>query len=370
MFTDQSAYDVVVDGVSKRFGQTIAADNVTLGVRAGELLALLGPSGCGKTTTLRTVAGLVRPSSGEVLIKGEPVTRKPVHHRNVGMLFQNYALFPHLSVLRNVMFGLEMRRIGRAESNDLARDALRLVRLEDLADRMPAQLSGGQQQRVALARALVIKPAVLLLDEPFGAIDKKLREAMQIELRGLQERLNLTTILVTHDQEEAMTVANHIAVMREGRIEQYGAPSDIYERPVSRFVADFIGTSNFFTGTVDTFADGWLQIRTSDGTVLNAPRPDYDVAQGDMVTVAVRPEKIWLHHAMPQADNLNGVTAKVDQVVYKGSNTFYYMTFENGQPLVAQRQAGGGADVVDDLRHGDKVAASWEAASNYVVRDP
>jgi putative spermidine/putrescine transport system ATP-binding protein len=251
--------DIEVTGVAKSYGTTLAVSDVSFGVEQGHVLSLLGPSGCGKTTVMRMIAGLISPSAGSIAIKGQPVTRIPVHRRNVGMLFQNYALFPHLDVSRNIAFGLEMRKVRKDEAARKVEQALAMVRLDGFGARYPHQLSGGQQQRVALARALVIEPAALLLDEPFGALDKKLRENMQIEMRQLQQRLGITTLMVTHDQDEALTLSDRIAVMRAGRIEQFGTPTEIYERPVSRFVANFIGTSNFFRGT----AAIWSNARTA-----------------------------------------------------------------------------------------------------------
>ena len=272
--------DIEVRSVTKTYGAGPAAvDDVSFAVEPGHVLSLLGPSGCGKTTTMRMIAGLVSPTRGDIRIKGRPVAGVPVHRRNIGMLFQSYALFPHLDVSRNVAFGLEMRRLPKADVAAKVKNALSMVKLEHLADRMPHQLSGGQQQRVALARALVIEPAVLLLDEPLGALDKKLREGMQIELSMLQKRLGLTTLMVTHDQDEALTLSDRIAVMRDGRIEQIGAPGEIYDRPESRFVASFIGTSNFFHGRVGSRNGGEFAVQAQDGLTLTVPRHPGDRGQ-------------------------------------------------------------------------------------------
>src|SRR6476659_4375199 len=260
--------DIEVTNVAKHYGATVAVSDVSFGVEQGHVLSLLGPSGCGKTTMMRMIAGLIAPNAGSIAIKGRPVNQIPVHKRNVGMLFQNYALFPHLTVAHNIAFGLEMRKLAKAEALRKAEDALAMVRLSGFGARYPHQLSGGQQQRVALARALVIEPAVLLLDEPFGALDKKLRENMQIEMRQLQQRLGITTLMVTHDQDEALTLSDRIAVMRAGVIEQLGTPTEIYERPVSRFVASFIGTSNFFSGKVTGRYNGGFTVQSRDGVRL------------------------------------------------------------------------------------------------------
>ena len=263
--------DVELRGVTKTFGRVRAMDAVDLEVRKGEFLSLLGPSGSGKTTTLRVIAGLVEPTAGEVLIGGRVMTQVPVHRRNLAMVFQNYALFPHLSVFENVAFGLEMRRMSRTEVTRRVADALALVRLPGFEARYPQQLSGGQRQRVALARAIVVQPSVLLLDEPLGALDKKLRESMQVELKALQRTLGVTTIFVTHDQEEALTLSDRVAVMNDGRIEQLDTPVEVYERPRTRFVSDFIGVSNFLEGEV-THGDGpAVAVRTSQVRSVQVP---------------------------------------------------------------------------------------------------
>src|SRR5919199_76955 len=239
-----SATDVRFERVSKRYGRAVAVRSLTLDIPRGLFFSLLGPSGCGKTTTLRLIAGFEQPNEGDVFIRGRQVTNVPPYRRDFAMVFQNFALFPHLSVADNVAFGLKMLRVATAERATQVREALALVKLEGFADRYPKQLSGGQQQRVAIARAVVMKPAVLLLDEPLGALDKNLREAMQVELRALQRQLGITTVFVTHDQEEALTMSDRIAVMRDGLIEQIGAPREVYERPTTEFVATFLGASN------------------------------------------------------------------------------------------------------------------------------
>ena len=282
--------DIEVTNVAKRYGTSLAVSDVSFGVEQGQVLSLLGPSGCGKTTVMRMIAGLIAPSAGAIAIKGQPVNRIPVHKRNVGMLFQNYALFPHLDVARNIAFGLEMRGLSKADAVRKAQAALAMVRLDGFGARFPHQLSGGQQQRVALARALVIEPAVLLLDEPFGALDKKLRENMQIELRLLQSRLGITTVMVTHDQDEALTLADRIAVMRDGVLEQVGTPGEVYRQPVSRFVASFIGVSNFFRGKVQR-SGGELAVASDAGPHLTINGGQ--TALADRATVALRPHLVW-----------------------------------------------------------------------------
>ena len=329
------------------------------------MLSLLGPSGCGKTTVMRMIAGLIQPSAGSIAIKGRPVNQIPVHKRNVGMLFQNYALFPHLDVAHNIAFGLEMRGLSKSAAVAKADNALAMVRLEGFGARFPHQLSGGQQQRVALARALVIEPAVLLLDEPFGALDKKLRENMQIEMRQLQQRLGITTLMVTHDQDEALTLSDRIAVMRAGKIEQFGTPTEIYERPVSRFVASFIGTSNFFRGRVSGRHAGGFTVESQDGVKLGLnglPPRDTDV------TIALRPEGIQLSAPKGEAP-VNGMRATIEQIVYLGLNTHYHLRGAVAEPLIVIRQNETGADAVAGLEAGASVIASWAAERNLVVQD-
>src|SRR4051812_36131347 len=254
--------------VVKRFGDVAAVDHVSMQIRDGEFFSMLGPSGCGKTTSLRMIAGFEYPTSGEICLNGQPIGNTPPFQRSVNTVFQSYALFPHLSVAQNVGFGLEMKKVPRADIARRVREALDMVRLSGYDERKPRQLSGGQQQRVALARALVNHPDVLLLDEPLGALDLKLRKDMQLELKGLQERVGITFIYVTHDQEEALTMSDRIAVMSGGKVLQVGTPTEIYERPSCHFVADFIGDSNFVRGRVREADDGRAALVTPDGLVL------------------------------------------------------------------------------------------------------
>jgi len=285
--------DVELRNVTKSFGDVIAVDDLSLNIQNGEFFSLLGPSGCGKTTTLRMIAGFEQPTEGEIYIRNQPVAGIPAHQRPVNTVFQSYALFPHMTVAENVSFGLEMKKVSKPEIKRRVAEALELVHLPHLSKRKPKQLSGGQRQRVALARALVNHPQVLLLDEPLGALDLKLRKAMQLELKQIQAEVGVTFIYVTHDQEEALTMSDRIAVMNEGLVQQVGTPREIYEHPANRFVADFIGETNFITGSVmscshfTTMQIGNLSlIGTADGRILDT---------GQAVTLAIRPEKINLY---------------------------------------------------------------------------
>src|SRR4051794_35309870 len=283
---------VAVEGLSRSFGAVRALDRVDLAIRTGEFVALLGPSGCGKTTLLRCIAGLVSPTSGEILIDGQPITGVPVHKRDLGMVFQSYALFPHMDVGQNIGFGLKMRGVRGAEAGRRVEEALGLVQMVGYERRYPAQLSGGQEQRVALARALVTGPKALLLDEPFGALDAKLRESMQVELRRLQRRLGVTTIFVTHDQQEALSMADRVAVMRAGTIEQCDEPSRIYDEPLTPFVAEFIGQANRFEGRLAEGRDGRAVVVIGAREDPLPARNNPACRAGDRIIAMVRPERI------------------------------------------------------------------------------
>ncbi len=361
-------FDLFVKDINKSFDGQFAVRGVSFGVRAGQLLALLGPSGCGKTTVLRIIAGLLSPDEGDVRFKDRSVLGTPVHKRGVGILFQNYALFPHYSVAQNVAFGLRMRRMSGTETASRVREALALVRLEGLEERMPHQLSGGQQQRVALARALAIKPLILLLDEPFAALDRKLREAMQIELRALQVSLQLTTVLVTHDQDEALTLADEVAVMRDGWIEQIGSPSDIYARPTSRFVADFVGISNFFMGRLMSGVSGEAVV-DAGALQLKPAKVPAEFQAGSNVTVALRPERLQLKIVEPASSGPNQVRARLERVVYRGALSFCHLRLEDGRPLIASLAAGVDSTWISELQPGQIFNVSWDRAANLIIRD-
>src|SRR3954462_7041616 len=292
--SDAAAPDIRLEGVTKRFGETTAVDALDLEVPRGAFYALLGPSGCGKTTTLRMVGGFEDPTEGRVFLGGDEVTQHPPYRRDVNTVFQSYALFPHLSVERNVGFGLERRKVGRDEVRTRVAEALELVQLGGLGKRKPGQLSGGQQQRVALARALVNRPRALLLDEPLGALDLRLRKQLQIELKRIQRDVGITFVHVTHDQEEAMSMADTIAVMNEGRIEQAGTAPELYEHPRTEFVANFLGVSNLIDARITGSEGGVSQVQTHDGAQLRMPTERVGPHATDDVRVGVRPEKVSL----------------------------------------------------------------------------
>jgi spermidine/putrescine transport system ATP-binding protein len=325
--------------VVKTFGDVRAVDGISLDVRQGEFLTLLGPSGCGKTTTLRMIGGFELPSSGEIFIAGEAMGDRPPYRRPVNTVFQNYALFPHMTVAQNVSYGLEMAGVAKTERQKRVHDALAMVRLPHVEGRKPSELSGGQQQRVALARALVNRPAVLLLDEPLGALDLKLRKAMQLELKQLNREVGVTFIYVTHDQEEALTMSDRIAVMNEGRILQLGIPGEIYERPRTRFVADFIGQTNFLEVDVTGWDGTAVEVELPGSGPLRARMPE-GIQPQDRMTLAVRPEKISLLGDLPggEVPGSNALTGRLDEVVYVGTHTHYLVRLPGGQMVTVHRQ--------------------------------
>lgn len=347
-------------GLAKAYGsdlRQLAVRHIDLLVHAGEFMTLLGPSGSGKTTTLMMIAGFEEPSRGEILIRGVPVTNLPPHRRNLSMVFQGYALFPHRTVARNVAFALEMRRRPRAEIADRVRDALAMVRLSGLEDRLPHQLSGGQQQRVALARAIVFEPQVLLMDEPLGALDKNLREQMQIEIKDLQRRLNVTVIYVTHDQQEALTMSDRITVMNDGRIEQIGAPEELYDQPCNRFVAGFLGESNFIDGKVTTVGPGdEVELVTRERLPFMATGASPPPIGADAIA-ALRPERIWI--AGPGGGHPGDVAwpAIVQSRLFVG-DTLKYRVMAGGLTLAVKVQNGARSD---PHAPGDEVLVGWSA---------
>ena len=357
---------LVLRGLRKRYGEATAVDGVDLEVRRGEFVTLLGPSGSGKTTTLRMIAGFTVQDVGSIEIGGEDMGRVPPHRRDVGMVFQNYALFPHMTAAQNVAFPLQMRRLSRSEQKARVAEVLALVRLESLGDRYPRQLSGGQQQRIALARAVVFEPRLLLMDEPLGALDKKLRESLQLEILRISRQLGATTVYVTHDQEEALVMSDRIAIFDRGRIQQMGSGEDLYERPTSLFVADFIGESNILRGTFARNGDGGWLIRASwrwrvDGVGL-AGR---DIADGPAALV-VRPEHLRVEPLdAPLAGGRNAIDATVTEVLYLGPSRKIELALPDGQIAVERESAGVGRD----WRPGERVRLSWATTDGVVVDD-
>jgi spermidine/putrescine ABC transporter ATP-binding subunit len=329
--------DVLLDQVTFRYREVIAADNVSLHVQRGEFFALLGPSGSGKTTILRLIAGFLEPQSGTITIGGRNMVGAPPYDRHIGFVFQNYALFPHMTVAQNVAFGLESRQVAAVERDKRVADALALVQLAGLGDRRPAQLSGGQQQRVALARAIVTEPSVLLLDEPLAALDKKLRTEMQVELRDLQQRLGITTIFVTHDQEEALALADRIAVMDQGRIVQVGPAHEVYERPQTHFVTDFLGEANIFSGQVITSDETGVAIAINPEDTVVAP-PQAGLTPGAPIICAVRPENVRISLDPPATPI--ALPATVAHVVYLGPSLNFHLTLHDGAHVIVFAQSG------------------------------
>ena len=336
----QAEIDVRVAGLRKRYGDVTAVDGVDLEIRRGEFFTMLGPSGSGKTTTLRVIAGFEQPDEGSVELGGKDVSKLPPYARDVNTVFQDYALFPHMTVQENVEYGLRVKKVPRAERRRRAGEALALVRLEGFGDRKPVQLSGGQRQRVALARAIVNHPQVLLLDEPLGALDLKLRQAMQIELKEIQQQVGLTFIYVTHDQEEALVMSDRIAVMSDGHVEQIGFPEDIYERPATRFVAGFIGTSNIIEGEVTGRTGNFLEVGAAPGDRLLVAAPsDRAIRQGDHIAFTVRPEKLRVAEVdQPIPGDMCTAAGTVIDVVYQGMSTQLVVRTDEGATLVAFRQ--------------------------------
>jgi len=347
--------NVNVNSVAKTYGATPVLADITTEFPEGSFTSLLGPSGSGKTTLLRIIAGFIKPDQGVVTIGSRDVTNIPVWGRNIGMMFQSYALFPHMTIAQNVAFGLERRGIKGAAARKEVDRALEMVRLPGFGNRMPKQLSGGQQQRVALARAIVIKPSVLLLDEPLSALDRRLRQEMQVELLRIQRESGLTTIFVTHDQEEALTLSDKVAILDKGRIVQMGAPETVYEKPLTRFAAEFLGDSNFLVGTVANGA-----VRLSDGTTVRSASPL--PGNGTKVTLAVRPEKMSISAGNAEG---NSLTARITTVIYAGPVLSYLLETKDGLPLKLFVQNRDG--IV--LKEGDSVTLNWSPEHTVCVVD-
>ncbi len=365
--------DVTILNVTKRFGDVTAVDRMDLSIGRGAFYSLLGPSGCGKTTTLRMIAGFEQPTEGEILLAGKPVAGVPPYRRNVNTVFQHYALFPHMDVAQNVGYGLRQRSIKKDEERLRVAEALELVRLGGYAKRRTWELSGGQQQRVALARALVNRPTVLLLDEPLGALDLKLRKEMQLELKALQREVGITFVYVTHDQEEALTMSDVIVVMLDGLIQQQGSPAELYERPVNRFVSNFIGVSNPIPGKVIAFDAVTRQARVESQSGLQLTGTVTDPAAapiaGDPVTVVVRPERLRVEPAAdaPAEDAWTSISGRINQGTYLGDQTEYRIATGQAGELIVRRQNTAGNAEAAGVGPGDSVIVRWQDDANLVL---
>ena len=357
---------ITLESVTKRFGSVEAVRSVAIEIREGEFFSLLGPSGCGKTTTLRMIGGFEQPDEGRILLRGVDVTAVPPNRRNVNMVFQHYALFPHMSIGDNIAFGMRLKRVGKGEQRERVGEMLRIVSLEGLEKRKPGQLSGGQQQRIALARALVNRPAALLLDEPLGALDVKLRKQMQLELKRIQSELGTTFVYVTHDQEEALAMSDRIAVMNDGVVEQVAPPREIYERPVTAFCADFIGSLNAIDFRVDEVAGAQLVSRVSptERLVVDAANGH---REGDSLKLAVRPERIRIaasgRPAPEEGSRLEGVVA---EVIYLGSLTQFHVDTKLGR-VVSYRM---NDEVQPGVESGRNVVLTWPVHGSSVLAAP
>ncbi len=358
---------LVFENISKRFGRVVAVDNVSVGVKRGEFFSLLGPSGCGKTTLLRMLAGFEQPDRGRIVLDGKDITDLPPNRRKVNTIFQNYALFPHLTVWENIAFGLRVARRPRREIEAEVEKMLDLIQMEDQAHKKPDQISGGQKQRVAIARALVNKPDVLLLDEPLAALDLKLRQRMLIELDLIHDEVGITFLYVTHDQSEAMSLSDRIAVMRGGTIEQIGTPAEIYEAPRSSFVAAFIGDTNFFEGHVkETPFEDYVRIQI-DGFPDVLCFNDKKMRQGDLVYLSIRPEKFRVRREQPDPQRLqNAAPGTVEDVIYLGSLTKYWVRVQDYRIAVSQQHS---RFLLDEkpIRWDDPVWISWHADDGFML---
>jgi spermidine/putrescine transport system ATP-binding protein len=359
---------VELKNVSKRFDEIKAVDDVSLQIGRGEFFSLLGPSGCGKTTTLRLVAGFEIPTAGEILINNQDVSNKRPYERNVNTVFQNYALFPHLTVAGNIRFGLERKKTPKNEINGLVAEALDLVQMNGMGDRFPRQLSGGQQQRIALARSLILHPEVLLLDEPLGALDLKLRKAMQVELKSLQEKVGITFIYVTHDQEEALTMSDRIAVMAQGRLEQVGTPQEIYDFPKTRFVADFIGVSNFFSGRITSINGDTIQLKTEGGLKVVLPA-DQDQALDKHIQFSIRPEKIKIDPRAGASNYENQYAGEIINRMYLGDSVHYIIALSEKEKVTVFLKQSDTSQKQVSFSKGDKVHLSWHRTNSVILKD-
>lgn len=344
-----------LDNLSKHFGKVKAVDNISLEVKSGEFMTFLGPSGSGKTTTLMMMAGFLIPTAGDIKVDGSSIATIPAYKRHIGMVFQNYALFPHMTIFDNIAFPLQMRKTPKEEIKKRVQWALELVQLPGFEHRRPSQLSGGQQQRIAVARAIVFEPSVLLLDEPLGALDAKLREGMQIELKQLHNRIGATILYVTHDQEEALTLSDRIVIFNDGKIMQVGKPDDLYRLPENRFVADFIGKTNFITGQVSETEDKICGIRLEDGIAMHGPLRDSFATPKRWATFSLRPEKILIGDEI--TDTPNQYEATVEEFLYLGEFTKYHLRIGQSVQLIAKSSNRLGRST---LAPGSKIKVGWD----------
>jgi spermidine/putrescine ABC transporter ATP-binding subunit len=353
-----------LESLSKKYGEVIAVDKVSLDINKGEFITLLGPSGSGKTTILRMIAGFTTPTAGHIKIDGQPIENKPPHKRNLGMVFQDYSLFPHMNIYQNVAFGLRMRKVSKEAQEHRVAQALETVQLTGYETRRPDQLSGGQRQRVALARAIIIEPLVLLLDEPLGALDRKLREEMQVELRRIHDLLDVTTIFVTHDQDEALAMSDRIAILNEGKLHQVGTPFDVYERPASTFVADFLGKANIFWLSVVESNSQQIEAEFNGGPVIILP-PDENVKAGDQVQILVRPEQIILCPGL-EPQYTNNIPCKIERVIYLGSGAYVILKGPDDIRLTAYISAPQLAEK-GVLEKGLVVGTAWSESASTIL---
>lgn len=353
-------YMVQLKNITKSFDEVKAVSNISLNIKEGEFLTLLGPSGCGKTTTLRMIAGFERPTSGDILINGKKVDNVEPYNRTVNTVFQSYSLFPHMNVYDNVAFGLKMKKVKKAEITERVQKALQLVQLDDYGNRKPAQLSGGQQQRIAIARAIVNNPQVLLLDEPLGALDLKLRKQMQLELKHLQQTLNITFIYVTHDQEEALTMSDRIVIMNAGHIEQIGVPTEIYEQPATRFVADFIGETNIIEGKITGFTEEFASVQFNNQNIQIPNNGEYKV--NDHISMSIRPENAIIHTVKKDLPIV--LSGKITDKIYVGSSTKAVVEFSGGEKFLINQTNG----VLDGIGENREIYVSWPPESAVILK--
>lgn len=356
-----------LQALTKYYGNNAAIENLNLLVKAGEFFSLLGPSGCGKTTTLRLIAGFENPTSGKIILNGKDITELPPHERNVNTVFQHYALFPHLSVFNNIAFSLKIRKKSENEIKDRVNEMLKFISLEGKAEFFPNQLSGGQQQRVALARALINRPMVLLLDEPLGALDEKLRDQMQVELSNLQKKVGITFIFVTHNQEEALTMADRIAVMNEGKIDQLGTPDEIYLHPTTTFTATFIGNTNLFNCQVESVNNGSLILTSENNFTFEKIIQQEKISNNDKLTISLRPEQLRISRNNPHK-NENGIKGIIRNEVFYGDMSIFWVTIsEKSQIAVSMQNYIATENTTKPISEGEEVFVCWDKKSGHII---